>query len=92
MFDLEFWGLFLRATTEHLKVSVYTPSPVVRQLQRHLDEGVRTHLVLFGKLLAEPLEVEHVHVEIVDQSVASLKHFNSCVSPLILPISYDVGV
>lgn len=43
--------------------------PVVGELQRHLEEGVRTQVVLLGKLRAEPLEVEHVDVEVVDQSV-----------------------
>lgn len=47
------------------------PSPVVGQLQSHLDEGVRTQLVLLGKLLAKPLKVEHVHVEIIDQSIGN---------------------
>lgn len=47
--------------------------PVVSELQRHLDEGVRTQLVLFGKLFAEFLEVEHVYIKIVDQSIGNLK-------------------
>lgn len=48
--------------------------PVVGELQRHLDEGVRTQLVLFGELLAEPLEVEHVYIKIIDQSIENVKH------------------
>lgn len=47
------------------------PSPVVGELQSHLDEGVRTQLVLFGKLLPKPLEVEDVDVKIIDQSVGN---------------------
>lgn len=29
--------------------------------------------MLLGKLLAEPLEVEHVHVEVIDQSAGNIK-------------------
>lgn len=46
--------------------------PVVGELQGDLDEGVWTQLVLLGKLLAKPLEVEHVHVEVVDQSAGDI--------------------
>lgn len=42
------------------------PSPVVGELQSHLDEGVRTQLVLLGKLLSKPLKVEHVDIKIID--------------------------
>lgn len=51
----------------------YHHGPVVGELQGDLDEGVRTQLVLLGKLLAEPLEVEHVHVEVIDQSAGNIK-------------------
>ncbi len=34
---------------------------------------MRTELVLLGKLLAELLEVEHIHVEVVDQSAGKFK-------------------
>lgn len=47
------------------------PSPVVGELHSHLDEGVRTQPVLLGKLLAKPLEVEHVHVKIIDQTIGN---------------------
>lgn len=47
------------------------PSPVVGELQSHLDEGVRAQLVVFGKLLAKPLEVEDVYIKIIDQSIGN---------------------
>lgn len=46
--------------------------PVVGELQGHLDEGVWTQLVLLGEVFAEPLEVEDIDVEVVDQSAGSL--------------------
>ena len=44
---------------------------------------MRTQLVLLGKLLAEPLEVEHVHVKVVNQSAENI---NLC-DEIILNVS-----
>ncbi len=43
-------------------------SPVVRQLNRHLDEGVWTQLKLFDKLFSKALEVKTFDVQIVDET------------------------
>lgn len=50
----------------HQQQDLWRHRPVVGELQGDLDEGVWTQIVLLGKILAEPLEVEHVHVEVVD--------------------------
>lgn len=43
-------------------------SPVVGQLNRHLDEGVWTQLKLFDKLFSKALEVKTFDVQIVDET------------------------
>ena len=44
------------------------PVPVVGELQRHLDEGVGTEAVMLREILPKPPEVEHVHIQVVDQA------------------------
>ena len=47
--------------------------PVVGELEGDLDEGVGTHVVLLGKLFAKSFKVEHVDVEVIDQSARNMK-------------------
>lgn len=79
-------GGFVSLITLHLTLRLYflnllkSPSlPVVGELQGDLDEGVWTQILLLGKLLAEPLEVEHIDVEVIDQSARNLNtSFRKC--------------
>ncbi|TWW53123.1 hypothetical protein D4764_0180910 [Takifugu flavidus] len=62
-------GNGLRNQVEMIQSLRTTRKRVMSELQSHWDEGVRTQLVLFGKLHAKPLEVEHVYIKIIDQYV-----------------------